>query len=404
MSKKMTKDQAYAKGRADAEDVKNSEHWRLMAESSSKWAKQNYPGSADLDFRAEIIELEDQRLDADLDLTKFPECRGLRELVVAEHKGFLEACGDAWMTAHHFNWYWFVSRRLNTRYVAAAPPPSQCTSVFIRDSEEGPLSGRNVDDLRRSFDTFEPPGPDEGPDGEPLQGITMLGAVSSAVLCDDEPEDIFPVEPLDLLPPDLTDLDEFVSFMERYKDFWGPHNSIWVNPDYDSVSLEKANCRMGVRRAINGASAVTACSYLTPEMNRFHKDRAKASIEARGLTADCADQVYWDGCEVRYHRLLQLVAEEVERGPTLDGVLRIMLDHDVPFPDRICLAGEEFHPDALDSNWTLTSNASVLTGPTRRTVWRRVEGDTPIYDTLGFLALGKGVRMRDEWRAGMHER
>lgn len=400
MTLTMSKDQAYAKGRSDAEDAVNNSTWLPQAESRMDWAKANYPASADLHYRSEILSIETQRLDADLDLRKFPECRGLRELVVAEHKGFLDACGDPWMTAQHFNWSWFVSRRLNTRYVATAPPPGQCTGVFIRDSAEGPLAGSNLDDLRRPFDKFNPPGPKDGPADKPFEGITMIRAVSSAVLCDDEPEDIFPVEPLALLPDDLTDLDEFVSFMERYHDFWGPHNSIWVNPDLDSVALEKANCRMGARRALNGASAVTACSYLTPEMNRFHKERAKVSIEARGLPADCADQVYWDGCEIRYHRLLQLVAEEVERGPTLDGVLRIMLDHDVPFPDRICLAGEEIHPDALGTNWTLTSNASVLTGPTRRTVWRCVEGDTPVYDTLGYLALGEGVEMRDEWRAG----
>ena len=398
MSSKMTRDQAYAKGRAAAEQAAKNATWLDLAESVMDWAKQNSPTSAHLDYRAEVQALETQRLDADLDLTKFPECRGLRELVAAEHKGFFDTCGDPWMTAHHFNWYWFVSRRLNTRYVAAASPPAQCTSVFISDSDEGPLFGRNLDDLRRPFEKFDPP--QQGPADKPFRGITSMGAVSSAVLCDEEPQDIFPVDPLELLPEDLTDIDEFVAFMQRYADFWGPCNSVWMNPDLDSVSLEKSNCRVGVRKAINGASAVTACSYITPEMNRFHQERAKISIKARNLPAACADQVYWDGCEKRYHRLLELVDELVRQGPTLEGLNRIVLDHEVPFPDRICLAGEEFHPDALGANWTLESHVSVLTGPTRRTLWHRVEGDTPVYQTTPFLVLGPGVPVRDEWLPG----
>jgi hypothetical protein len=401
MAQKLTTEQAYARGCKAAEAAQVDPNWLALAESVMAWCKVNYPCSEELDYRSEMLTIEKARLGADLDLTKFPECRGLRELVEAEHDGFLDTCGDPWMTAHQFNWDWFVSRRLNTRYVGAAPPAGNCTGVFIRDSAEGPLVGSNLDDILRPFDKFSPP--KKGPSGEPFKGITCIRTVSSAVLCDDEPDDIFPVDPLAILPDDITKLDDFVSYMERYHDFWGPHNSIWVDADFDSVVFEKANCRMGVRKSLNGASATTACSYLIPEMNRFHKERGKASIAARGWAEDCCDAVYWQGCEKRYERLLQLVADEVARGATFEGVRRIVLDHDVPFPDRICLAGESSHPEENSVNWTLTSHTSALLGPTRRTLWSRAEGETAAYDTVPFLVLGKGVEMREEWREGTRE-
>jgi len=119
-----------------------------------------------------------------------------------------------------------------------------------------------------------------------------------------------------------------------------------------------------------------------------------------GWTEDCPDHLYWEGCERRYRRLLKLVDEETRRGPTLQGLADILLDHAVPFPERICLAGERCHRDVTGVNWTLTSSSSVVFGPTRRTLWWRVEGDTPIYETRPFLILGPGVQMRKEWKRG----
>jgi hypothetical protein len=317
---------------------------------------------------------------------------------MAEHKGFLDGCGDPWMVAYQFNWYWFISRRLNTRYIGKAAPAGHCTAVWFRDSKEGPLSGNNCDDVRRPFEKFTPP--KEGPGGAAFMGITCVGGVSSAVLCDEEPDDIFPVDPFAVMPEDMKTLPEFVKYLRRYHDFFGPGNMLWVDGELNSVAIEKANCRMGVRWEKKGVSAITACSYLTPEMHKFHVERDKRSLKARGWTKDCPDWVFWRGCDRRYRRLLKLVEEERRRGPTIQGVAKIMLDHAVPMPDRICIAGEKCHRDVSDVNWTLMSQSNVLFGPTRRTLWWRVEGKTPIYRTKPFLVLGKGVKMQEQWKKG----
>lgn len=392
-------EQAYLRGKKAGIEAAKDLQWVMMAENVIDWARKNYPTSAHLDYKQEVLNLEKQRMSADLNLTKFPECKKWIDVVKAEHKGFLDGCQDEWKVAHHFNWYWFVSRRLNTRYVGKTSPKGNCTSVWFSHGKEGQMVGKNLDDIIRTFQKFEPP--EKGPSGKPFEKISLVGSVSAAVLCDEEPENIFPVDVFEIMPDDIKNLKDLVDFLYRYREFWGPGNTIFVDTEMNSVAIEKSNCRMGVRWPKNGASAVTACAYLTPEMNAFKKERDRISFEKRNYDpVDNPDYVFWAGCEKRYHRLLYLVESEASKTPTLEGLTSIMLDHAVPFPDRICLAGEKGHRLDWEANWTLVSWSSVLFGPTRRTLWWRKEGNKPIYETKPFLILGEGVEMKEEWEKG----
>jgi len=403
MALRMTRREAYNRGKAAGGKASRGELWLKMADSCMDWARRSYPPSAELDYKKELIELEKARMAADLDLTKFPECRGLREIVEAEHRGFLEACNEPWMMAYEFNWYWFISRRLNTRFVATQTPKGHCTHVWINHGEEGVVQGNNLDDIRRPFMKLMLKPPKEGPKGDPIKRVLQVGGVSAAVLCDEEPKDIFPVNVHEILPEDIDTVREVVKFLERYREFFGPGNQIWADPKLDSVAIEKSNCRMGVRWAKNGASAITALSYLTPEMNAFKKERDVMSVKARGWDLeDNADTIVWAGAERRYHRLLKLTDEEARRGASLWGVANIVLDRDAPPPERISVAGERSHPMEWEVNWTLVSTASVTFGPTRRTLmWiLDADGNRPIFEGKPYLALGKGVKMREEWKRG----
>jgi len=220
------------------------------------------------------------------------------------------------------------------------------------------------------------------------------------VLCDEEPAEIFPIDALALRPADCKTVPAIVEFLTRYHDFWGPQNGIIVDEQKNMVAFEKSNCRVGFRYTSDGTCAVTACSYLIPEMYAFKLERSKLSLQKRGWTEDSPDWVYWKGCDARYRRLLEMTGAAAARGATLADMAAIVTDHAVPVPDRICLAGEPGHKDDTDSNWTLMSQASVLEGPGRRTLFWRVEGNTPCYDNSPFLIPGDGVEVRPEWIRG----
>ena len=393
MGLNITREQAYAAGRAAGAAAE-----ARVVENSFRWARIQYAGAEGLNLRDELLTFDRRRMAADLDLRKFPECRGLREMVETERQGFLDACPDPLQLAMYHSWYWYVSRVLNTRQVARTPPPAQCTDFWFAETREGgPIHGSNRDDLPANYPSL--PIPTRGPAEERFTQITCVGGVSAAVLCDEEPEDWFPVRMEWITPPGIRSLKEFLNFMERYHDFWGPGNRIYVDPDLNFAAVEKANRRMGVRYSTNGACAITACAYLTPEMHAFKKERDAISIKARGWTNDCPDFLYWQGCERRYRRLLQLVEEEGRRGATLRGAARIALDHAVPFPDRICVAGEKGHRHEQLQNWTMTSFVRCISGPNRR-MWHwqmDPQKPVPVYRTKPLMLQGDGLTSRPEW-------
>lgn len=398
MAFRITKEQAYAAGREAGQSYQGGAtvaEQRLQ--NSIRWVEVQYPAAQGLDLRRELIEFDRMRMAADLDLTRFPECRGLRELVEAERKGFAEVCADPFLMAFHYNNYWYCSRVLNVRYVGRAPEPSRCTDFWFAETKEGgPIRGCNRDDIRENYTSF--PIPDFSGPAQRFTAITQVGGVSAAVLCDEAPEDWFPVNLNWIDRRDLRTLPDYMRFLERYRDFWGPGNQLYVDPQMNFAAVEKANRRMGVRYS-TGCCAITACAYLTPEMAAFKKERDAVSLTARGWTRDCPDVAYWEGCERRYRRLLKLVEEENRRGATLLGAARIALDHAVPFPDRICVAGEKGHPDEQLQNWTLQTFVSCELGPNRRMLCWQMDPTKPIpvYQTKPHYLPGDGIAMRPEW-------
>lgn len=357
------------------------------------WARQQYPASRHLDYANEMVKLDSDRMESPPDMTRYPETRGLPDRLRTEREGFLDGCGgNELMLAFQYTWSFFCSRRLNTRYIGTGIRANRCSEVFFRDSREGgPLFGKNLDDIRRpaSLEQFPPPA---GPDGKRCRRVWTD---SGSVLCDEEPKEMFPLDVWELMPPG-TAVRDTVEFLRRYVEFWGPCSCIVVDEKLDSVVIEKSNCRMEHRFSDDGTAAITACSFLLPGMKAFRDERHRLSLKLRGWDETAPDAVYWRGCEARHHRLLKLTSEANTRGATLDDVGRILLDTDVPFPDRICLEGQRGHPDDVEGNWTLTSTATVLEGPNRRTLFWRVDGDTPCHRTKPILIPGKGLKIRSK--------
>jgi hypothetical protein len=414
MNLRITREEAYASGRKQA-----GWHWSTgdlvqdIEAMFKKW-RAEFPLSAHLDYRAEIVKLWQERLNADLDLTKYPECRGLREIVQAEHQGYLDGCGgDTMRAAYYFNWAYFLRYRLQTRYFGFAEKDrgrrtaasvysshaGACTAVWFEDSPDGPINGKNLD--TGSDSRMGPEIPHHIPHGKPIEGVRLMGTASNSVFCDEEPPDIFPVKVEYILPRDLRRVKDFVEFYRRYFQFTGSGNGVWVDEEGHSVAVEQTNCRIGFRFPTNGISAVTAFAYMTPELQKFKLEHDRLSLEKRGWGEDCPDWIYWRGCDARSRRLMKLVDEEARCGPTLEGMARLLLDPDASFPERISIANEKFHPDAATDFWTMYTWAVVVFGTRRRTYrWSQADHPTgPIFKRTPELHLGEGIAMREEFKS-----
>src|SRR5437764_306964 len=102
MALRITKEHAYAKGVEASGQRIFSDNFVADVEAYFPQWRSQFPLSAHLDYRHEIVKLWQERLEADLDLTKYDECRGLREIVEAEYRGYLDGCGGNTVQAAYF--------------------------------------------------------------------------------------------------------------------------------------------------------------------------------------------------------------------------------------------------------------------------------------------------------------
>ena len=373
------------------------------------YALELYPSLGDADLEAAVRDYDRERLACEPDYARFPEMRGLLERHIGEREGFMEASGlDETAAAFHFSWFWFLSRRVNSQHLARYDMLAErgCTNVFFPHGKDGVTISDNRDDwprvnYRESIPAFRINPPRK--DGKVSRG---QGGASSACLLDEDPECCFPCDPWEVMPKEcLDDIHAMVDFMTRYREFYGPGNQIWCDTKLNAVAVEKATCRVAFRwPTVNGAVCITACSYLDPELNAFKKERTRKAMELRGETEeDCADWKFFLGCDERQRRLIELTDAEAKGGATLWGAFNCVADTAVPFPARICLAGEKTDPDREpNANWTLTEYAAVITGPKRRALYRSMQDlvhPQPIYTYTPKLVLGEGVEMAPEWQA-----
>ena len=369
----------------------------------------------DADVGAMLRDYDRERLACEPDYARFPEMKGLLDRHLGEREAFAEAGIDETRTAHHFSWEWFLMRRLVANHLARYDLlPHSCTNAFVPDSREGGIvEADNRDDwphadIAESVRKWRPDPPADATQESPWQW--RRAGVSASVLLDEEPECGFPCSPDELMPDECLDnIHAIVDFMTRYREFWGPCNTIFVDRKLNAVAVEKSNCRVGYRWPdSSGAAAVTACSYLVPEMNAFRAERFRQAMVMKGETEDnCPDWLGMIGSDKRHQRLIDLTNAEAARGATLWGMLNVVADTDAEFPERICLAGQSAIPEKEPRcNWTLTQHATVSSGPNRRTLYRSMQTcdpPKPIVETPLKLVLGPGVEMKPQWQADIDE-
>ncbi len=370
--------------------------------------------TVDFDLAQALIDYDRERLACEPDYTKFPELRGHRELLVAEREAFMQASGLGDLeAAYQFSMWCFMTRRLHGNHLARYDiiTAAGCTNVFIPDGKDGVTISDNRDigllDDMTGLANLHP----HFIFRTNRDGVAWVqGGVSAAVLLDDEPACCFPGDPFTYrhLVPDeaYEDVDVAIEFLTRYNEFFGPGNKIIVDRQHRAVAMDKSNCKLAWRKpTVNGAIAITACAYLDDALSAHQISRAAKAAEMKGESfEDSADVNYHLGSRKRYQRLVELTNAAAAGQPTIWEALEVVADHAVPYPDRVCLAGESCHADVPNpkENWSVTQHAAVITGPYRRALYRSIQSrqdPRPVYTYPPKLMLGPGTVMQPAWQA-----
>ena len=399
------------RGRKRAAGIDAAAYVKSMEDAFDLTAKL-FPTAVDVDFAEAIREFDAERLASQPSLALFPELNGHLDLLTAEREAFREATGlNEVAVAYAFSWHFYLSRRVSSQHVARydlLPVQKACTNIIFPQGDEGVIIADNRDDIMQPG--YQKTIPKHRPERllrqNPLNW--MQGGVSSAVLLDDEPDCLFPASPIEygLLPDDCQDrIADICNFMARYREFWGPANFIFMDRSRRAVAVEKTNCLVSYRPPTEkGAIAVTACAYLDEKLHAHQMERTKRVAKLKGETEEeSLDLHYHLGSRERYRRLVDLTNTEAKRGATLWGALDVVADRAVPYPARVCLAGERWSDDREpNANWSLTQHAAVISGDQKRCLYRSVQDLTnprPVYHETPKLMLGPDTVMRPEWQA-----
>lgn len=283
-----------------------------------------------------LVEFHRQRMEAVPSLTRYPELRGMRELVRAEHRGIQDGAGfDETQLAAYCSGGVYAHRLLHSQVDPSlhSTGTANCSYIFFPDSDHGPLLANNLDSSPAEL--FGPP------QWPAISEHLIFGGVSSGIFLDELSPEIFPVPVTKLLARYCRTTREAVEMLSRYNYFWGPGNSIVIDQDHVVAMIEKSACRIGVRYSTDGFGHITAMSALDPAMQSYLSDRRAASLASRGLSAPCADTRYWDECDSR-NRLLGQLLDEARKTPTLEKI-RQMIQFRDPRRGYVCYDGDVFH-------------------------------------------------------------
>jgi hypothetical protein len=369
---------AYEEARGDS--LKSGDQIRKMADLIMSRYRGWMPGRSETEIADILNQSTAERLAAVPDLRKYPELRGMRELIQAGWRGVRDGAGlNDRQWAVHCNGLFYYRRHL----ASLQRPPSECSYVFFPHSDHGPILANNLDSS-----------PDEpfGPPVWPAQNEHLIvGGVSSGMFFDEVSPEIFPAPMFKLLARYCRSTDEAVEMLTRYNLFWGPQNLIVIDRHNDVAMIEKSACRIGVRKSRDGFGFITACTAEEPGMKAYLADRRAYSLKARKLPAECPDTIYWGIAEKRRNLMNQLL-DEARANPTLEKLRQIIQFRD-PKRGQVCYNGEELYPGGTPLEFTLRTQIWLLREG--RALWWAKEGQTPSYENRKEDVVFKDVFLWD---------
>lgn len=364
-----TKENWYLEAKKWAEE--NRQFIQKMNNLFLKMLKQHIPDATEPEIFDMVYQHSQKRLNSPVDFKKYPELRGIKQLIFAEWKGIGDGAGiDERQTALYTNGMNFYHRMICTGKIGrmSTNTAASCSYVFFPYSDRGPLLANNLDSS-----------PDE-PFGTPhwpaINEHLIIGTVSSGIFLDEEPDEVFPAPVFKIVARYCRNAKEAVEVLERYNQFWGPCNAIVIDREKNCAMIEKSACRIGVRWSKDGFGFITAMTAEHPEMNAYLNERRQASLKARNLGPGSPDEIYWKKQDQR-RMLMNELLEQARKNPTLDMMKRIIQFRD-PVKGNVCGNGEVYVEGGPPSEYTIRTIIWLL--KEGKALWWAREKEKPSFE------------------------
>ena len=357
--------ETYEQARRESE--KNADMIRRTAEHTLNTYIEHMPGMTRAEIGRRLQESNREQMDAVPDLNRYPELRGMREILDAEWRGIRDGAkldDEQWAARCNGNVY--MHRHV---YGEVGREKHGCTCIYFPESEYGSILAVNLD-----TNLEEPYGPPEWP---AWNEHIIVGGVSSGIWGDELSPEIFPAPKDKILGRYARSTDEALEILERYKLFGRPGNLLIIDRNHDIAMVEMSACRIGVRRSTDGFGFITAMTAEEPAFRAYLDKTREASLKARDLPEDCDDTMYWKKCDKR-RELLNEMLDEARQAPTLEK-LRSMIQCRDPERGYVCYDGDPIQPGGPPLEWTMRTAIWMLNE--NKAIWWSKEGDAPSWET-----------------------
>ena len=365
--------QAYQTGRQRGAAFLAGQEPRTATVLSSRLAQQiGWPMEK---VMSEIATYDRERLDAVPSLITYPELGGCRDRIDAEDRGMRDAGVSTEMIALSRTLGFYTMTRLyqqTGRAFSLAPEIEECRTLFVPESDVGPIHAKNVDGPLIGWSPH-PPIPNGAP--WPFSHPIVLDGVGSGLHIDEIPSEIFPVNIYDLTYEHCVTVDAATELLVRYNYFWGHCNLIVYDPRGDSMAFEKTQCRVATRGPNrHGMNFISGMSALDPGIRDHQRRMRQTFLDQMGSDWNGPDGCFWRESEQTYLNMAAYI-EQLPARPTLRQVRELMERHDPGGP--LCYIGAKSHPDQLDGCWSRTMNLFLVNQ--RKQIRRQVRDAKPAF-------------------------
>ncbi len=193
----------------------------------------------------------------------------------------------------------------NARLRPTAVPPlvtEKCRAVYLPATDRGQFHIKNVDDPLTFWR------PDPRPITRNRQDTPLAGdGVGAGLHIDDEPAELFPLQPKTMLPHYADDVPGAVEFLTRYRLFWGGANNLFYDRQQRCVAIEKASYNFIDVYGPDPCGGVhisgMVCRHPKTEQGKYVDAKRQQYVTLFHLPEDCPDHAYWRGARAFEDRL-----------------------------------------------------------------------------------------------------
>jgi len=288
--------------------------------------------------------------------TKYPEARPWVDFTLAVDKELQALTGitdDRMAFYRSFNAYITFRGYKNAQLRPAGPPVTveKCRAVYLPDTDRGQFHIKNVDDPM----TFWKPRTE--PVTRSVKDVPLAGdGVGAGLHIDDEPDEIFPLNPKQMLAHYADDVPGAVEFLTRYAKFWGGANNLFYDRQKRCVAIEKASYNFidvfGPDRCGGVHISGMVCRNPKTEQGKYVDAKRREFLGKFQRPDDGVDNAYWCGAMHFEERLAAFTDRPTS--PTVEETIALFTG---PTPRGFNKWGAKFHPEQGYLQYTLVIEA-----------------------------------------------